>query len=112
MWYCDGTFYSGSREFSKLNVLLSDIYNIVVLLLYIFINIRSKNSYTRAFNFLKEKIHDKYPSFITIDFETASFVSFKEVFPDSKVNGCFFHISQLLFNRFRSYETLISIIII
>ncbi|KAG0436025.1 hypothetical protein DMUE_4422, partial [Dictyocoela muelleri] len=99
MWYCDGTFYSFPREFGQLYVIMSDVYSIVVPLVYIFMNNRSKNSYKRAFNFLKEKIHDKYPSFISIYFEMASFVSFKEVFPDSKVNGCFFHFSQLLFKK-------------
>ncbi|KAG0436294.1 hypothetical protein DMUE_4293 [Dictyocoela muelleri] len=80
---------------------MSNVYKIILPLVYIFMKTCSKNSYTRAFNFLKEKIRDKYPSFINIDLEMASFVSFKEVSSDSKNNGCLFHFSQLLFKNIR-----------
>ncbi|KAG0441727.1 hypothetical protein DMUE_0837 [Dictyocoela muelleri] len=58
---------------------------------------KSKVSYVNAFSYLKSKIKNLKKFNITIDFEMASLSAFKEVFGDSKIYGCFFHFTKLLF---------------
>ncbi|KAG0441473.1 hypothetical protein DMUE_1032 [Dictyocoela muelleri] len=60
---------------------------------------KSKNAYIKIFNYIKSGIDNSYPDYITIDFEMASLLAFKQVFYNSKVTGCFFHYTQLLFRR-------------
>ncbi|KAG0425370.1 hypothetical protein DMUE_6039 [Dictyocoela muelleri] len=41
----------------------------------------------------------KHPESIIIDFESAAFISLKKNFPSSKISGCFFHFSQIIWRR-------------
>ncbi|KAG0422282.1 hypothetical protein DMUE_6224, partial [Dictyocoela muelleri] len=71
---------------------------------YIFMKTKSKNSYKKALNFLKSKMENENIYKITFDFEMSALMALKDVFPDSIVNGCFFHFTQLLF---RSIQRLV-----
>ncbi|KAG0430043.1 hypothetical protein DMUE_5702, partial [Dictyocoela muelleri] len=96
-WYCDGTFRSCPKEFTQLYVIMGDIKNITLPLVYIFMKDKSKASYLNVFSYLKSKIKNKKKFNITIDFEMAALCALKEVFGDSDIYGCFFHFTQLLF---------------
>ncbi|KAG0439758.1 hypothetical protein DMUE_2210 [Dictyocoela muelleri] len=68
---------------------------------------KSKMTYLNVFEFIKNEINREAPHMITIDFEMAAFLALKEVFTESKIQGCFFHFSQLLFRsvqRFNLYK--------
>ncbi|KAG0434831.1 hypothetical protein DMUE_5010 [Dictyocoela muelleri] len=54
--YCDGTFRAYPRNFTQIYVIMADIKNIIVPLVYIFMKTKSKNSYKKALNFLKSKM--------------------------------------------------------
>ncbi|KAG0440364.1 hypothetical protein DMUE_1800 [Dictyocoela muelleri] len=78
---------------------MTEIRNINVPLVYILMKSKSKNSYEKIFNYIKRKVDNLNPKFITIDLEMAAFLALKSTFPEPKIVGCFFHFTQLLFRR-------------
>ncbi|KAG0438869.1 hypothetical protein DMUE_2831 [Dictyocoela muelleri] len=89
-WNCDGTFYSCPKNFQQLYVIIARVKSIDVPLVYAFMENKSKSSYYKLFNYIKNNINDKYPEFIIIDFEMAAFLAIRETFNCSKTQGCFF----------------------
>ncbi|KAL6734982.1 hypothetical protein Aduo_005468 [Ancylostoma duodenale] len=60
---------------------------------------KTAKEYTKIFNHVKEQIsksgrEDICPTRIILDFEKAAIKAAKKVFPNSKVEGCAFHLSQ------------------
>lgn len=62
-------------------------------------------SYIRLFNWLKEHglIFDKSKSII-IDFEAASYNALKQVYADSQIFGCNFHLGQIVWRRVQEFH--------
>ncbi|KAG0441625.1 hypothetical protein DMUE_0906 [Dictyocoela muelleri] len=103
-WNCDGTFWSYPRDYCQIYVILAKVRTINIPLVYFIMKTRSKSAYEKIFNFLKNKINDFNQKFITIDFEMAAYLTLKNTFPKSKIVGCFFHFTQLLFRRVQRLE--------
>jgi len=57
---------------------------------------KKENTYTTMFHNLKLIKPDLSPTSILIDFEKAVINSIKTEFPQKKIQGCFFHLSQAL----------------
>ncbi|KAG0433544.1 hypothetical protein DMUE_5404, partial [Dictyocoela muelleri] len=74
-WNCGGTFYSCPKNFQQLYVIMARVKSIDVPLVYAFMKNKSKSSYYKLFNYIKNNINDKYPEFIIIDFEMAAFLA-------------------------------------
>ncbi|KAG0441956.1 hypothetical protein DMUE_0664 [Dictyocoela muelleri] len=61
---------------------------------------KSKKCYDEAFYYLNNLIK-KQPRFIIIDFEMAAYLV-NDIYKNSEITGCFFHISQILFRKIQS----------
>ena len=57
---------------------------------------RRKESYKTVFKLLKENAKINSPRYLIHDFEVAAISAFSEVFPDSKLHGCFFHFTKMI----------------
>jgi len=63
---------------------------------------RIKDTYTKVLNQLLKCKPDLDPKSIQIDFEQAFISAFKDIFPNAKINVCFFHFCQCLWRKIQS----------
>lgn len=52
-------------------------------------------SYDNLFNHLKQQFPELDPPVITSDFELSMRKSIRQIFPDAKLLGCYFHYAQV-----------------
>ncbi|KAG0439352.1 hypothetical protein DMUE_2486 [Dictyocoela muelleri] len=97
-WYCDGTFKSCPRDFTQLYTIMGRMKSEIMPFAYFLMKNKSKNGYLKGFKFVAEKLK-KHPEYITIDFEMSSFSGLNDIFPNTKIQGCFFHFNQILFRN-------------
>ena len=69
---------------------------------YILLTNKTKETYKKAFSILKQKRPDLQPSTITTDFEKPVMDAFKNVFGNTELQGCFFHLSQAIWRKIQS----------
>ncbi|QQP52192.1 Uncharacterized protein FKW44_004253 [Caligus rogercresseyi] len=96
-WFCDGTFDSAptGKQLYTIHSLVG--INKTLPLVYCITNNRNEETYSIIFNFIKNK--EIVPISITIDFERAAINEIKNVFPEAKIYGCFFHFGQCLWRK-------------
>ena len=63
---------------------------------------RTKDTYKEVSNQLLICKPDLDPKSIQIDFEQAFISAFKDIFPNAKINGCFFHFCQCVWRKIQS----------
>ncbi|KAG0442123.1 hypothetical protein DMUE_0520, partial [Dictyocoela muelleri] len=95
---CDGTFRSCPSDFYQIYTIMGILNNQNFPLMYFLIKKKSVCSYLKGFSFLRNNIK-KNPKLIIIDYEMASLSSLKQVFTESRVEGCFFHFSQIIYRK-------------
>ncbi|KAG0439789.1 hypothetical protein DMUE_2189 [Dictyocoela muelleri] len=98
VWICDGTFRSCPLNFYQIYTIMAVVNNSTFPLLYFLMRKKSVSAYEKGFNFVKNNLKN-YPKLIIIDFEMAALVSIKQIFPESRVEGCFFHLSQSIYRQ-------------
>lgn len=102
-FYGDGTFKVVPRLFYQLYSLHVDIsqnkdtVNFVPLI-YILLSNKSQNTYERLFKILKDQftVHINY---YKCDYEIATINAIKNIFPDVKVSGCYYHFSNAVWKK-------------
>nr|CAI5821208.1 unnamed protein product [Callosobruchus analis] len=110
-WYADGTFKTVPHLFCHLFTVHGLKNNISIPLVYVLLPDKTKNTYTRLLQKLKEFMPGVSPITILTDFETALVQACVEEFPASKHRGCFFHFSQCILRKIQTeglikkYET-------
>jgi hypothetical protein len=97
-FYSDGTFQITPRPFYQvysLHVNLSDNNkeNQFIPLVYALLPNKTQNTYTRLYTILKEKLSLNIDTF-KCDFEVANINAVKQVFPEAKISGCFYHFQK------------------
>lgn len=55
---------------------------------------KKTKTYAKMFNAIKSRLPGFMPHQINCDFELAAIKAAKKVFPESKIQGCYFHLSQ------------------
>jgi hypothetical protein len=60
---------------------------------------KKEDNYCRMFDALKSLKPNLNPKTILIDYEKAAINAIKTVFPSTKVNGCFFYLSQCMWSH-------------
>ncbi|KAG0432055.1 hypothetical protein DMUE_5521 [Dictyocoela muelleri] len=101
IWICDGTFRSAPRGFYQIYTIMAIINQKSYPLAYFIMKKKSLESYKIAFRFLKSKLKSM-PELILIDFEAASLNCLREIFQETRVEGCYFHFSQLIWRRIQA----------
>lgn len=110
-WYADGTFKTVPHLFHQLYTIHGLHDNIAVPLLYTLLPDKTKNTYIRLLQKLKELMPGTTPRTILTDFEYAMIEAVAQEFPRSRQRGCFFHFTQCIFRKIQSeglkqrYET-------
>ena len=94
VWYCDGTFKLSPLIFKHVNVLMAKRYGSVHPVLYCLLPNKSRNTYQRMFQMIRNATPGVNPRNISSDFEQAAISAMRDCFPDVQINGCFFHLSH------------------
>lgn len=102
-WFADGTFKSQPVYFDQLFVIhglqQSGTDLLCVPLLFCLTPNRSKGTYKRIFDRLKELRPNLAPASVMTDFEKASQNAFDEGFPSVDIRSCFFHFRQCVYRH-------------
>ena len=101
IWICDGTFYVCPKEFMQLYTIEGFVRDKFYPLVYILMEKNTQQAYEYIFEFLKRKIVGQ-PLYIVLDFEVAAMNALSVCFISSRINGCFFHFSQILWRRIQA----------
>jgi hypothetical protein len=103
LWIIDGTFKVVPNEFLQLLTIQSRIRNVYVGLIYVLLKRKTKMSYDSFFLWPSEIKKITAPNNIIIDFEQTLYSSLSSFFPNSKLNGCLFHFSQIIWRKLQSF---------
>lgn len=98
-WCVDGTFKVAPQFFSQMYTIHSLIDGKAIPLIYALICNKQEVTYRRVFSKLKEIDPLLEPESVLADFESASMNAIREVFPNSRIVGCFFHLAQSLWRK-------------
>lgn len=110
-WYADGTFKTVPHLFCQLYTLHGLKSNVAIPLIYALLPDKSRVTYVRLLQKIKELLPGVTPASIMTDFETGMISAITEEFPQSRHRGCFFHFSQCINRKIQSeglkqrYET-------
>jgi len=102
IWFADGTFKSVPNIYNQLYTIHGNIDCTVYPLIYILMCSKNENSYSEVLNQINILKPNLQPKAIVIDFEQAFIKSFKELYTDVKIHGCFFHFTQCLWRKLQS----------
>ncbi|KAE9528681.1 hypothetical protein AGLY_012256, partial [Aphis glycines] len=102
MWFADGTFKSVPNIFTQLYTIHGNISSTVYPLIYKLMCNKNENSYSEVLNQINILKPNLQPKSIVMDFEQAFIKSFKELYSDVTIHGCFFHFTQCLWRKLQS----------
>ena len=94
LWLANGNFKVTPKMFYLLYSIHISISGIALACIYAFLSKNRKKTYHRFSEALKTLVPDKKPEKFLLDFEQAAIQANQKNFPESKLSGCFFHLSQ------------------
>lgn len=109
-WMLDGTFATAPQGFRQIYSILASVGTgdsmRFLPLVFFFLPSKSEDTYMQAFQLLikaaEEIDHELDPDVTLTDFEKAAIKAINNLFPDSRVQGCFFHLIQNFYKRIQS----------
>ena len=106
-WYADGTFKVIKKPFKQLFSIHAfvkgeDGKTKQVPLCFAVMSRRKARDYKAVLRAVKKKLPDLNVKSVTLDFEKAMWIAFREVFPDIKIYGCMFHWSQAVYRKIQN----------
>ena len=101
-WFADGTFDIAPTAYYQVYTLHCLHMGRVFPCLYAVMSNKKQSMYTDFFEQVREYVSGRSPKTVTIDFEMAAINALKLIFPDTKINGCFFHLKQSLFRKIQA----------
>ncbi|KAG0433138.1 hypothetical protein DMUE_5438 [Dictyocoela muelleri] len=98
IWLMDATFKSAPKNFSQLFVIHANQIKKRIPLVYCLCGSKSTETYSKIFQIFNRnrKIEQKY---IIYDFEVGLSKAIHENYPSAKIQGCYFHFSQIIWRR-------------
>uniref|UniRef100_A0A6P7F682 UDP-glucuronosyltransferase 3A1-like n=1 Tax=Diabrotica virgifera virgifera TaxID=50390 RepID=A0A6P7F682_DIAVI len=94
IWFADGTFSIAPPLFSQVFTVKATKNNGVHPIFYALLPNKSRATYSRMFDLIKNLKPNLSPTAIHCDFEQAAFAAMEDCFPGVNINGCFFHLAQ------------------
>lgn len=99
-WYMDGNFRIAPREFSQLYIIRAELGENAVTVAYALLQTKSQQCYTEMLEELCNSCianGNAYPQVTSIhcDFEIAMHQAVRQVFPNTAIRGCFYHLTQV-----------------
>ena len=110
-WLADGTFKVTPKMFYQLYSIHVSLSGIAPACIYAFLPNKTEKTYHRFLEALKILVPDSRPEKILLDFEQAAIQAFQKNIPETKLSGCFFHLSQSFMRKIgelglkKDYET-------
>lgn len=105
--FVDGTFYSCPKQFGQVFTIFGLHKNLYIPLASFLLIGKQINSYATAFYYLIsecKKINlDFDPKSVFVDFELAIHSAIREVFPNSNIKGCRFHLGQSWWRKIQEF---------
>ena len=101
-WLCDGTFDAAPILFKQLLTLHIIKNGKNLPLVYALVVNKQQETYTKLFEILKGKVIND-PLSVSCDFELGLINSIEEIFPDSEIHGCFFHLKKCIWRHIQEY---------
>lgn len=103
-FFCDGTFKLCQKNFYQLYTIHADLgsnddFVNVVPVLYALLPSKNQNTYETLFNLIKSQVPEWIPEKNTVDFELSTILAIRKIFPNAKINGCFYHFSKCLWKK-------------
>lgn len=102
VWLIDSTFSVVPSTFYQLCTIQCVIRGDYIPLVFCLMPSKSTKTYDHFFKILSEKYMVKWPDYLIIDFELATFISFSKIFPLTNINTCLFHFGQILWKRLQT----------
>ena len=111
-WMADGTLKVAMKLFYQLYSIHISLSRIAPACIYLFLLNETEKTYQRFLEALKILAPDSKPEKKKLlDFKQAAIQAFPKIFPESKLSGCFFHLSQNFMKKIvelglkKDYET-------
>lgn len=100
----DGTFKSSSNQFKQIYTIHADLGSTatetnVAAVAFALLPNKKKETYVRMLQMILREVPDWKPETINIDFEASAVAALRDVFPDAKIQGCYFHFTQCLWRK-------------
>ena len=99
IWYCDGTFKLAPLIFNQVYVIMAKRHDSVHPVLYALLQNKSRETYSRMFQMIKDSIPGVNPISISCDFELAAIQAMTANFPQVQIKACFFHLKHNFFKQ-------------
>ncbi|XP_047037258.1 uncharacterized protein LOC124642701 [Helicoverpa zea] len=103
-YFMDGTFKICPKCFCQVYTLHADIgsneeYVNVVPVLYALLPDKTRATYEILFQMIKSQVKEWKPTHISMDFEVSAILAIRNLFPDVKIVGCYFHFNRSLWRK-------------
>ena len=92
--YIDGTFSSSTSIFYQLYTIQGVQYSNVLPSIFALLPNKTEEIYIRLFKKILDLRPELNPTSIMLDYEQATINAVKKIFPQTEINGCFFHFCQ------------------
>ncbi|XP_078516122.1 uncharacterized protein LOC144781255 [Lissotriton helveticus] len=99
VWMMDGTFKSTPTPFTQIYTIHGYVNTTVVPLVYSLLPDKQSSTYTEFLSVLKSKMANKSPRKVIMDFELPMLNTISKLYPDTQIQGCFFHFSQAFWRK-------------
>ncbi|XP_031331214.1 uncharacterized protein LOC116181977 [Photinus pyralis] len=103
-WFADGTFSTAPSLFQQIYTLHVVQYNSVIPVVYALLPNKTRATYVKFLRELKRIQVGLQPSELMMDFEQAAIQAFELEFPQLRITGCFFHLTQSIWRARARFE--------
>jgi len=103
-WFSDGAFSSCTNLFYQLYTIHSVFHSDIIPLVYVLLLDKKEILYIKLFQALKSLKPDLCPKSFMVDFKKAVMNAIKNEFLNTKIHGCFFHLSQAVWRQIQHHD--------
>ncbi|KAM7290495.1 uncharacterized protein ISCGN_027120 [Ixodes scapularis] len=98
-WFMDGTFKVTPSIFFQVYTVHGMYKDAVIPLVYALLPNKTEETYQRLFTVLSSLLTQPAVELVYCDFESAAIIATGNIFPQARVQGCFFHLCQAVYRK-------------